>query len=443
MMMHGGRRPFLVTGENDVQEHRISVSCLRVGVFIRLEIPWYQHPFLFGSFKIRSQDQIQTLKQLGISTVLFIPEKSDILPSESDPPPQADQPREQAPTPDKRPADMLWSLKQERIARLRTQRERFQRCEKQLGKALDQVKSILANLDSASTDVADQAGALVDELVQTLVADKDVVVHLMNTDEGMENVYYHSLNSMLLGLLIGREYGWGAAALEKLGLGLLFHDIGKQRIPKKILLKKGSLTPSERKLLHLHPVYGAEMVAGRVPDFPDESLGIIRMHHEAIDGTGYPSGLTMEQIPPLARLAAVVNTYDNLCNRADPAASMTPHQALSHMFRSLSSQLDKEIVTLLIRSVGVYPPGTLVELSNGTVGLVTSVNAANVLRPSVLLYDRTIPKKEALVVEMEDDPDLTIVKSLHPSNLPADIYNYLSPRARVVYFPESLGRPRK
>jgi HD-GYP domain-containing protein (c-di-GMP phosphodiesterase class II) len=277
--------------------------------------------------------------------------------------------------------------------------------------------------------------------VQTFVSDKDVVVHLMNTEEGTEDVFYHSLNTAVLGLIAGCEYGLKAEALQKLGLGLLFHDIGKQRIPKKILIKKPPLTPSELKLIQLHVKYGEDMISGQVPDFPSESLEIIGMHHETVDGGGYPGGLTGDQIPLLVKLAAVVNTYDNHCNKPDPKMSLTPYQALSYMFGKQNKQFPKELVALLVRSVGVYPPGTLVQLSNGSVGLVVSVNSANSLRPGILLYDRTIPKNEALVIDLDDEPDLSIVRSIHPAKLPAEVYGYLSPRNRVVYFTEPSASP--
>lgn len=93
----------------------------------------------------------------------------------------------------------------------------------------------------------------------------------MNTEEGTEDVFYHSLNTAVSGLIAGCEYGLKAEALQKLGLGLLFHDIGKQRIPKKILIKNPPLTPSELKLIQLHVKYGEDMISVQVPDFPAES----------------------------------------------------------------------------------------------------------------------------------------------------------------------------
>lgn len=422
-----------------MQEFRVSVDQLRVGVFIRLELAWFEHPFLFGSFKIKSIDQIATLKELGLTSVLFIPEKSDQLPeAQATQAPASEDPQQAR---EKVSTEALWNIKQERIARLRAQRERFYRCEKHYQKTLDRVRNIMNNLTTASAEVVEEASALVDEMVQVFLAEKEVVVHLMNAEEGTEDVFYHSLNTAVLGLIVGREYGLEADALRKLGLGLLFHDIGKQRIPKKVLIKKPPLTPSELKLVQLHAKYGLDMISGQVPDFPEESLDIIGKHHETVDGKGYPAGLTGDQMPLLVKLAAVVNTYDNHCNKLDPRMSMTPYQALSYMFGKQNKQFPKELVALLVRSVGVYPPGTLVQLSNGGVGLVVSVNSAHSLRPGILLYDRTIPKNEALVIELEDEPDLSIVRSIHPSKLPAEIYGYLSPRNRVIYFTEPSASP--
>lgn len=131
----------MMIGVTNVQEYRISVDQLQVGVFIRLELAWFEHPFLFGRFKIKSLDQIATLKELGISTVLFVPGKSDQLPdsqpAQTQPQSETQQAKETVST------EALWNIKQERIARLRAQRERFYRCEKQFQKTLDRVRNIM------------------------------------------------------------------------------------------------------------------------------------------------------------------------------------------------------------------------------------------------------------------------------------------------------------
>ncbi|MHC1744497.1 MAG: HD-GYP domain-containing protein [Syntrophobacteraceae bacterium] len=424
-----------------MEEQRVPISHLRVGVFIRLELPWFKHPFLLGSFKIKSPDQIRVLKELGLSTVICIPEKSDQLPvAPSDLQPEAEKDAGRGRSESEASSQQaLWDIKNERIARLKTQRERLNRCEREFEQTLTRVKNIITNVGMASREVVGDADTVVKDMVGSLLSDTSVVIQLMNTKPGSEDIFYHSLNAVVLGLVLGRECGLDADALQSLGLGLIFHDIGKQRIPKKILRKPAALTPPELKLIQLHPKYGEEMIASRVPDFPPEAMNIIGRHHETLDGKGYPSGLAGEQIPLLVRLASIANVFDNHCNKLDPAISLTPSQALSFMFRKQAAQLDRSLMAVFVRCLGVYPPGTLVHLSNDSVGMVVGANPQNTLRPSVLLYDPDIPRNEALIVDMEDEPDLTIVESIHPAKLDPQVFAYLSPRSRVSYFPQPAG----
>jgi hypothetical protein len=104
------------------------------------------------------------------------------------------------------------------------------------------------------------------------------------------------------------------------------------------------------------------------------------------------------------------------------------------MFTKQRAWFDKDYLALFIRILGVYPPGTVVQLSNGALGLVISSNPTNQLRPSLVLYDPEIPKKEALVVDLSEEPDLKIEKSIRPAHLPAEIFDYLSLRTRITYF---------
>ena len=342
-----------------MQEYRVYINQLRVGVFIRLDRPWYEHPFLFGSFKIKSQEQIDTLKELGFSTVICVPDKSDQLPRSAAA--QCELPAEKAAGEDTQAtsaAKALWDMKRERIERLKAQRDKLNRCEKHFERTLDRVKNMMNNIGTAMPEVVEEANGMIAEMVTSFLSEKDLVIHLMNTKSNQEEICYHSLNTAVLGLLLGREYGLDAQALQKLGLALIFHDVGKQRIPKKILYKPTPFTPPELKLYQMHPTYGEEIISARAPDFPVESLDVIKKHHETLDGKGFPAGLSGEAISPVVRLASIVDTYDNLCNKLDVNASMTPYQALSFMFGKQQKQLDRELVALFVRCLGIYPPGT-------------------------------------------------------------------------------------
>ncbi len=416
---------------------RIPINLLRIGMFIRLELRWYEHPFFFNSFKIKSNDQIQTLKELGLTQVIWIPEKSDpepAAPRESKPQPQKPAPVQAATNSISR----LWEIKKEKIKRLKERNLRLQRCEKQYQATYAGIKKVMTNLLTGSQDSVIEASCLVKNMVDILISEKEIVVHLMNVKAKDEGVFYHVLNVAILGMLLGRESGLTPEQLQWLGMGALFHDIGKCRISKKVLYKRPPLAPSERKLLELHPVYGQEIV-GRIQDFPQEALEIIRHHHETLDGKGYPDRLEAEHISKLSRIIAIVNTYDNYCNPYDPADAMTPHEALSYIYSKQQHQLDKTLIALLVRNLGVYPPGTIVQLSNELIGMVISLNSQKQLRPSLLIYDRHVPKGEAIIHDMEEENDVSIVRSIRPSQLPPEIYAYLNPRTQVSYFVESTA----
>jgi len=408
----------------------VSVDHLRVGVFIHLDLKWYEHPFLTNSFKIKNVGQIHALKELGLSQVLFDPLKSDQQPA----PPQGTIAKSRpAPIQQAAPANHLWEIKKQRIRQLQERNRRIQHCERQYTRTFGQVKKMMNDLLTGTQEATDQAADLVQDMVGSLLSEREVMVHLMNVKGKEEGVYYHTLNVAILALLLAKEYGIKSGSMEILGLGALFHDIGKQRIPKKILLKRSPLTLPELEIVRMHPLYGEQM-ALRMGSFPAESAVIIRQHHETNDGAGYPDGLPSNKISILAKIMSVANVYDNHCNHWNPDESMTPHEAMSQMFCLLNSKFDPELLSLFIHCMGVYPPGTVVQLSNDLIGMVVSVSSENQLRPCVVVHDAQIPAKEALILDLSEDPDISILKSLRPSQLSPEVYAYLNPRSRVTYF---------
>ena len=173
------------------------------------------------------------------------------------------------------------------------------------------------------------------------------------------------------------------------------------------------------------------------------ALAIIREHHELFDGSGYPAKLKGEAIGLLSRIVAIANYYDELCNPLNIADALTPHEALSLMFAKLRSKFDPKLLQVFIRCLGVYPPGTIVQLSNGVIGMVATVNTARPMKPMVMVYDADVPKEEAILVDMEHETDVNIAKAIRPAQVPREIYNYLSPRKRVSYYFDAAQPARR
>lgn len=416
-----------------IPEYRITVDQLRPGVFIRLQrTNWFDHPFLFNSFKIKNQEQIDIIMGLGITEVICIPEKSDRLPGRPTAPLASAAP-ELAAEPETSPeVTRLWELKRERIERLRDKRRRIAECEEVYAHSIRDAEKITKGVISGREDAVLEAMAFVDTLVDHFLLDQESTLHLMNVLGTEEPVYSHPLNVTILSMILGRAAGLDAPGMRTLGMGALFHDIGQSRLEKKLLRKRGQLTKPEQDLMRRHPEYGLDILKA-VPGFPQQSLPIVIQHHEQFDGGGYPAGLKGEAIDRLARIVTVADAYDRHCNRPDPADSLTPYLALSFMFSQEKARYDRSLLQMFIRCLGVYPPGTVVQLSNGTIGMVLAVHPENQLNPSLVLYDPDIPRTEALVVDLAEEDDLHVEKSIRLAHLPPEIFEYLNPRTRISY----------
>jgi hypothetical protein len=163
-------------------------------------------------------------------------------------------------------------------------------------------------------------------------------------------------------------------------------------------------------------------------------LLVIGQHHEMADGSGFPLKLNVDRMTAAARVVALVNRYDNLCDPAHAAHALTPHEALSLIFAQTRNKFDASMLNAFIRMMGVYPPGSVVQLTDDRYAMVTNVNSTRPLKPRVLVYDPQVQVDEALHVNLEHHYDLGIRRSLRPQQLPPAALQYLSPRQRVIYF---------
>jgi HD-GYP domain-containing protein (c-di-GMP phosphodiesterase class II) len=217
-----------------------------------------------------------------------------------------------------------------------------------------------------------------------------------------------------------------------MGVGSMFHDLGVRNIPDKVLTKTEAWNHSEQNLYETHCAVGTEMA--QQLKFPAAAVAIMRDHHEMFDGSGYPRHLKGEEIGVLARIVAIANYYDRLCNPINGVPGLTPHEALSLMFAKNRGKFDPKLLQVFIRCLGVYPPGTIVQLSNGATGMVATINTEKPNKPELVVYEAGIAREDAIMVDMDRESDLNIVRAIKPSQVPKEIYAYLSPRKRVSYY---------
>lgn len=420
-------------------EHYASPEQLRVGLYVYLDLPWFRHPFTLNSFKIASELQVSELRALEIPRYRYDPERSECLPDEALPEP--------APGPEVAAEEDAAALAaasgaaaaaaaNPRFERVRAYRRAAECTEHSFLKAAGLVRRLDRDLASRPGETLQELNALLGQMVTVFLDRPDVTLQVMGENCGGEEAYHHSLNVSILCMMLVRGLALDREQAVLLGMGALLHDIGLRQIPDSVLKKDSrEQTKPERGLRATHVARGAAL--GRRLGLAPEILSIIEQHHEMCDGSGYPCGLTCERIAPLARVVALVNYYDTLCNPVDFAHGVTPHEALSFIFARRKEQFDALVLQLMIRSLGVYPPGSIVQLSNDAIAMVISVNPHTSLRPWVLLYDAAVPREEAMLVNLETEADMSISQAIRPAQLPAPIYAYLSPRRRITYYFDS------
>ena len=412
---------------------------LRVGLYVHLDLGWMDHPFAFSHFKIVSEDQIAILRTLGLSRLRYSPERSDeavALMASAAPAvqPVAGQVPVSVAPPAGAPAAPTAAMQAKRalMDKIRQRRESAERIERAFVATAQTIRDTERILYSQPELALANTTQLVGRIADSILTAPDMVIQVMGEKPGGEEIYLHSLNVATLAMMLAREMQLPKELVTALGVGALLHDIGKHEVPDRILTKETPLTPAEQHFFEQHPAYGAAM-AERM-HLPKAGLAIIAQHHEYHDGSGFPARLKGDAIGLLSRIVVIANYFDDLCNPPSIDAALTPHEALSLMFARLQTKFDPALLKVFIHCMGVYPPGTMVQLSNGAVGMVLSVNTQRPLKPTVLVYDAHVPREEAMLLDMGTEESVHIGKALRPSQVPREVLNYLSPRMHMSYY---------
>lgn len=398
-------------------------------MYVFIDLGWMAHPFPLNRFKIKSEEQIHTIRALGIRNIRYSPADSDVHPLVQAPHQSVEHPAVAATDP--AVAAML-AEKQQSKERSERHRAKVHECQKIVAEAAKTIRAINTDIFARPAACVESAHQVMDGFMKILLQEDSTVLFALSDKLAGEEIYVHAINVSVLATMIAKEMKVPPAEIKQIGMGCLFHDIGKVEIPTKVTLKTDPLTAAEKSFLQEHVNYGEKI--GRNAKLDPAVLAIVAQHHEFVDGTGYPNRLTQDKISLLAQLVCIINLYDNLCNPINPAQALTPHEALSTLYSQYRTKLNAKMLQAFIRFMGVYPPGSIVSLSNGTLGIVVSVASGKSLRPTLLIYDPDVPKEEAILLDLEALPDVNISKAIRPALLPADVYSYLSPRKRATYF---------
>ena len=267
-------------------------------------------------------------------------------------------------------------------------------------------KAIANPVDSVTLTTAH---TLVQEFEKTLsqvvgaaAGSPDDLIHIYDLKAHDEYTFHHSVSVALLAVATGQSLGLDIRELMGLGRSALFHDIGKQFVPSEIINKTGKLTNEELSEMRSHPPLGATNIKAKGLANTGV-LGGILFHHEKIDGTGYPRGLSGNEIPIEAKIISVADVFDALTSYRSYRKPMTPTAAYDLIIKQVGTSFDYTIVEAFTKKLNFYPINTLLELSNGRTAIV--IENHNVLRPVVMdvmtneKFDLSSPNNSEIIIE--------------------------------------------
>lgn len=360
---------------------RISVKQLTVGMFLKEFCgSWMEHPFWRNSFVITDPKDIERIRASSIQEVWIdcakgidvAPDESAISEAESEAQVDAElhkaaeAQREIAPT----------STKEElaRAARICAQARRavtsmFQ--EARMGKAID----------------AGNAKKLVEEISDSVTRNPGALISLARLKTADDYTYMHSVAVCALMIALGRQLKLDEDLVSKLGIAGLLHDLGKAMMPMEVLNKPGKLTDDEFRIMKNHPAEGYKLLQ-ESHDIDDITFDVVLHHHEKTDGSGYPKGLKNKEISLYAKMGAVCDVYDAITSNRPYKAGWDPAESLRKM-AEWAGHFDPTVFQAFVKSLGIYPIGSLVRLNSGRLGLVIEQSARSLLTPRIKVFFST------------------------------------------------------
>lgn len=400
---------------------KVAVQDLRAGMYVaELDRPWRDTPFLFQGFEIQSDEQLAQLRSLCQHVFVVDPGTVAVKkPVRNNPAApafvlQAETPARAAPRIQIEVPDLnvlrKFSPGQHYTPRYQDHtglEQEMQAARELITRTRELVYRLMEDARLGHSLDVTSAKKLVADTIDSILRNPDALACLIQMKNRDEYTALHSLRVSILALTFGRHLDFSREHLELLGLGALMHDIGKMKVPTEILNKPGRLTPQEYEIIKLHVPYGVEILEA-MPQIPRPAIEVARSHHERYAGHGYVGGLKGDNIGLFGSIGAIVDCYDALTSDRIYHAGMPAYDALSLMYAGRRQDFHPELVEQFIQCMGIFPIGSVVELSTGSVGVVVSVNRKRRLRPRVALVltpDKRPIQPAKIIDLMESSPD--------------------------------------
>ncbi|WJW75399.1 HD-GYP domain-containing protein [Thiohalobacter sp. IOR34] len=369
---------------------KIPLEKLKVGMYVHeLDCRWMDHPFVANRFAIRNEGQISKIRAAGISELYIDTARGGDL--------------ESAPS-----VEQVEQAMQEEVERAasaappplapRVSTATEEVCARQLfSEATSVIRNLMEDVRLGKAVEVEALDPLAERMVQSVFRNHHALTGISRIKSKDEYTFMHCVSVAGLMITFARSQGFDEARIRQVAIGSLLHDIGKTLIPDEVLNKPGRLTPEEFEIMKQHVTHSGEILQETL-DLSQTALDVAMLHHERMDGTGYPLGLDGEAISQVGQMSAIVDVYDALTSVRVYKDAWEPTHTLKKMLEWSPGHFSRELVQHFIRCLGIYPVGSLVELESGRLGIVLE-QGEDMLRPQLrIIYSA----KKRCYLKVED-----------------------------------------
>lgn len=348
------------------------VEKLEKGMYVaELDRPWESTPFMFQGFVIESDEDLAALRQH--CKHVFV----DDLKSNASP-------ELQKKLQESVRGSAITTIEFQEWSGATKLRETLKRAER---KSNDVVTTLTRFAESAVMEKGEgfqEARTAIVKLIDDIAADPKTSQWMRILSKPDTSIGRHAVNTSTLAIAFAADLGWDKQLQGIVGEGAMLHDIGMERVPMQVREKPGPLNAVEYRLVKLHPGYAVKRLQGNDKVDP-RVLDIVHHHHERLDGSGYPDGLKDGEIAPHVQVVSICDVYDSYTTAQPYRKQLTPSAAMRRLTQRTGTHFDKDLVEHFIRSIGIYPLGSLVRLRNGAQAIIVASDEKRRLHPTVLL----------------------------------------------------------
>ena len=362
---------------------KIKVQDIKPGMFLQ-EIcgSWIDHPFWKKSFEISESKDIATMQTCGILEVWIDTDKGIDVGRENNS-------SSVETTQEDIEKKLLLAAKSDTTIIPKSQlKDELVHARKLHGKAREVVTSLFNEARMGKALQLEEVSLLVSEINLSITRNSEAFLSLSRIKNKDNYTYLHSVAVCGLMIALAKQLGLNQSLVKDLGMAGLLHDVGKMMMPEDILNKPGRLTDDEFDIIKSHPLRGWEIL-DQSPDVSAIALDVCRHHHERVDGMGYPDKLSGEELSLFARMGAVCDVYDAITSDRIYKVGWEPSEALRKMAEWQEGHFDNTVFHAFVKTIGIYPSGTLVKLKSSRLAVVIEQSEKNLLTPIVKVFFST------------------------------------------------------